>query len=271
MNKKNSVNADIKLIRVGSQWKWGESGALGTLQDAVRQSAASKFFRNKTPIPTETWRDLRGAAHALAFVSAGAIHTELLNDLMGGLDKIISEGGSVADFNAQFDDLVDKFGWALKGGGKAWRARLIVQMNTASAYSIANAIEAKQNIGVRPYASWELGGSKVHRASHVAESSKKIAVSLYSVYYASHQFPLGFGCACFWRTWSAEGARQAGYKIAMDAPLVPGVIDDGFGGDRLKTYLESLRPGDVPAAQAQWWDKAMAQVSGAFDRLRMWL
>ena len=259
----------VKLRRVGAkQWQWGENGTVGTLQEAIAQARASQFFRRKTPVPTQAWDDMQGVAHALAFVSAGAMQTELLNDLKAAIDEIISGNGTIAVFKEKFSEIVDNSGWQLKGGGKAWRAKLIVQMNVASAYAIANAIEAKENQARRQYASWELGGSMVHRPLHVAESKKKVAVLVGSAYYTRHQFPLGYGCNCFWKTWTKEDAIAAGYTVQDDAESAEGVIEKGFGGDRLKTYLESLHPADVPQVQKSWWEKAIGAVKTAFDKVR---
>lgn len=257
-----------KLINTDGQWRWSGNGTPGTLQNAMLQSAAVKFFKNKTSLPTQTWRDIHGAAHATAFVSAGAMQTELLNDMKAALDQIVAGGGNVGDFVDQFPDLTKKYGWGLRGNtDEAWRARLIVEMNVNTSFAIANALEARQNYIKRPYASWELGDSKEHRPLHVDESRKKIAVALGSDYYQTHQFPLGFGCRCWWKTWSKSAALKAGYSIKDNADAPPDVIDPGFGGDRLQAYLDSLKPSDVPAAQAAWWSQAIGSVKSAFAKI----
>ncbi|PIE57146.1 MAG: hypothetical protein CSA34_00445, partial [Desulfobulbus propionicus] len=95
---------------------------------------ATRFFRDKLNIPTETWDELEGAAHAKAFTSAGAWQSDLLADLRRMVDKAVAGGMDIRAFREQFLPLVKKYGWQLQGGGPAWRADLIWRTNITTAY-----------------------------------------------------------------------------------------------------------------------------------------
>ena len=59
---------------------------------------AISFFRDKLNMPTRRWNDLAGEMHARAFVVAGAMKADLLEDLRAAVDKAISQGTTLAEF-----------------------------------------------------------------------------------------------------------------------------------------------------------------------------
>ena len=80
------------------------SGARQQFQEQI------DFFRRKLNLPTKTWRDIQLAAHDRAFVVAGAMKADLLNDLRKAVGQAV-EGGSFGAFRKQFDEIVAKHGW----------------------------------------------------------------------------------------------------------------------------------------------------------------
>jgi uncharacterized protein with gpF-like domain len=98
---------------------------------------AIEFFRKKLNVPTATWKDLWKAMHARAFSVAGAMKTELLEDLREAVNKGITEGTTLAEFRKGFDDIIQKHGWIYKGG-RAWRTAVIFNTNLSVAYSVGH-------------------------------------------------------------------------------------------------------------------------------------
>jgi uncharacterized protein with gpF-like domain len=92
------------------------------------------FFRSKTNIPTQTWKDLWKGMHSRAFSVAGAVKEDLISDLRGAVDKGIADGTTLATFRKDFDEIIQNSGWIYKGG-KGWRTAVIFNTNLSVAYS----------------------------------------------------------------------------------------------------------------------------------------
>ena len=104
------------------------------------------FFLRKANLPSETWRDIQKAAHDRAFVVAGVLKADLLNDLRKAVDQAV-KGASIDEFRKQFDDIVAKRGWTGWTGegsaaGQAWRTRVIYQTNITTSYAAGRRAQA---------------------------------------------------------------------------------------------------------------------------------
>ena len=95
---------------------------------------AIEFFRQKLNLPTQTWKDIWQGAHSRAFVVAGAIKEELIEDLRAAVEKGLVEGAMLNEFRKDFDNIVQKHGWKYKGAA-AWRTAVIFNTNISVAYS----------------------------------------------------------------------------------------------------------------------------------------
>lgn len=91
------------------------------------------FFRQKLNLPTSTWRDIMTSAHDRAFVVAGAMKADLLNDLRAAVDAAIA-GETLEAFRRRFDEIVARHGWDYRGP-RNWRTRVIYQTNLATSYA----------------------------------------------------------------------------------------------------------------------------------------
>jgi len=91
------------------------------------------FFRQKQNLGTRAWTDIWQEQHDRAFVVAGAMKRELLNDFRESVDQVIAEGLTLQEFQNQFDDIVAKHGWQFNGG-RNWRARVIYDTNLRTSY-----------------------------------------------------------------------------------------------------------------------------------------
>ena len=110
------------------------------------------FFRGKLGnlVPTATWTDLWKSQHDRAFMVAGAMKADLLADMARAVDAAISEGKSIQWFRANFDEIVEKHGWAYRGE-RSWRSRVSAAQITAGIH-------------------WPLGSSAVRQARAVCSA-----------------------------------------------------------------------------------------------------
>jgi len=98
------------------------------------------FFRQKQNLPTERYDDILKEAHDRAFVVAGAMKADLLNDLRKAVDKAIAEGKTIDWFRKEFEAIVQKHGWEGWTGsdtkaGRDWRTRVIYKTNLSASYA----------------------------------------------------------------------------------------------------------------------------------------
>ena len=127
------------------------------------------FFRQKINLPTATWTDIWQAMHTKAFVVAGAIKADLIQDLRDAVDRAISEGTTLEEFRKAFDDTVARHGWSYKGG-RNWRSRLIFETNIRTAYAEGRwqQMTDPELLKVRPYLLYRHGDSRHPRPHHLA-------------------------------------------------------------------------------------------------------
>ena len=98
---------------------------------------AIAFFKQKLNLPTRTWKDIWKAMHARAFVVAGAMKEDLIQDLRDAVEKGIADGMTLSEFRKDFDGIIEKTGWKYRGG-KAWRTAVIFNTNLSTAYAIGS-------------------------------------------------------------------------------------------------------------------------------------
>lgn len=236
---------------------------------------AIKFFRQKVNIPTKRWDDLSGTMHAKAFTVAGAMKADLIMDLRGAVDKAISEGTTLAQFRKDFDAIVEKSGWAYKGG-RDWRTRVIYGTNLRTAYQAGRHQQMTDPavVKMRPYWQYRHGGSPNPRLEHLDWNGMVLAHD--DPFWGSHYPPNGWGCKCRVVTLSRRDMKKLGKEGPDKAPKieyreykdregnirkVPKGIDPGWDYNvgeasglprTAKTYMEKLRnvPADLGAAMA---------------------
>jgi hypothetical protein len=92
-----------------------------------------RYFGEKLNVPTDSYRDISGAEHDAAFVVAGA-KGAVLNDLRKAVDRAIAEGTTLEQFRREFEDVVQRTGWAFRGGS-AWRSQVIWDTNLRTSYA----------------------------------------------------------------------------------------------------------------------------------------
>jgi len=235
---------------------------------------AIAFFRGKVNIPTRRWNDLWQGMHARGFMSAGAMKDELLCDLRGAVDKAIAEGTTIAQFRKDFDALVQKHGWAYKGG-RGWRTRVIYDTNIRQAYNAGR--EAQINAPglkkLKPYSLYRHGDSINPRPKHLAWDG--LVLPSDDPWWDTHTPMNGWGCKCKKFAVGKRDLEKMGKSGPDKAP------DDGTyqwtdKQGRTHTIPNGIDPGfDYNVGQAAWGrqisEKAMtdwqAKGAAAWERL----
>lgn len=213
---------------------------------------ASAFFRDKLNIPTMAYDDLESAAHAKAFVSAGAYHADLLAELRSMTDRAIAGGMDIREFRKQFRPLVERYGWQLKGGGNAWRSDLVWRTNISTAYQAGRWQQFAA--GGIEYLKYVHNDSVRHpRPHHVAMDGTVLPRT--DAFWSKNYPPNGWGCKC--RAVAAlsgeiqnAGGRPEGWEKMADSgwDYNVGTAGEEMGYRALTEKLEKL-PNDI----ARFW------------------
>lgn len=180
-------------------------------------SEAIEFFREKVPIPTERWNDLRQGMHARGFMVAGAMQSDMLVDFHTALDKAISEGTTLEDFRKDFDNIVSRYGWTYNGS-RGWRTRLIYETNIKTAHAAGRwkQMTDPDVVRLRPYLVYRHGDSDNPRPEHLAWDG--LALPADDPWWATHYPPNGWGCSCFVQTASERDLEKMGKDGPDTAP-----------------------------------------------------
>lgn len=210
-------------------------------------AAAVDFLRGKGNIPTAAWTDIWQAQHDRAFVVAGAMQADLLDDLRGAVDSAVEAGTTLQQFRKEFDALVKRHGWSYKGG-RNWRTRVIYDTNLRQAYNAGRERqmadpELQQQ---RPYGLYKHSDAVEHpRPEHQAWDN--LALPLADPWWETHSPSNGWGCKCKKFMLSERDLQRRGLTVGSAPPLeleektvgsrgpsprtvtVPKGIDPGFG------------------------------------------
>lgn len=160
------------------------------------------FFRAKLKLPTAAWDDIWQSAHDRAFVVAGAMKADLLNDLFQAVDKAISTGTSLETFRKDFRQIVAKngwHGWTGEGstGGEAWRTRVIYETNLRSSYAAGrwSQLSDPRLQKLMPY--WEyVHNDSVFNPRPLHLSWNGLTLLATHAFWKTHFAPNGWGCRC---------------------------------------------------------------------------
>lgn len=211
-----------------------------------------RFFRQKLNLGTRAWTDIWEAQHDRAFVVAGAMKEDLLNDLRDAVDRVISEGITLEMFKKDFLTIVSRNGWSGWTGegtpaGEAWRARVIYDTNLRTSYAAGRLVQMKAIANELPYWRYRHNDSVEHpRPEHLAWDG--LVLRSDDPFWQTHYPPNGWGCKCYVEPLDAADLKQLGKAGPDQAPpielqekvvgangpsprrvLTPKGIDPGFG------------------------------------------
>lgn len=195
------------------------------------EQMAALELRLANKVPTATWQDLRRAEHEHAFVVAGAIKADLLDDIGTETLRAIGEHRSIAKFREEFRQIVAKRGWHGWTGegtakGEAWRTKVIYRTNMATSYAAGRMAQ----IVAANYKYWiyKHGNSVEPRLQHLAWDG--LALPPDHEFWKTHAPPNGWGCTCrIAGAISERGIIAAGGDPAKTLPADWQAIDPKTG------------------------------------------
>ncbi|MDT3668998.1 MAG: phage minor head protein [Aromatoleum sp.] len=231
------------------------------------------FFRDKLNLPTEAWDDIWQAAHDRAFVVAGAMKADLLQDLREAVDKAIATGTTLETFRKDFRELVARRGWSGWTGegtkaGEAWRTKVIYETNLRTSYAAGRwaQLTAADLVEHRPYWRYVHNDSVLHpRPFHKRWGDMRLTLPHDHPFWQTHFPPNGWGCRC--RVTAVTGPKKgdateppAGWNARDTAGNIPG-IDKGWAyapgaslGELRATVEQKLQKLDPALGAALWAD-----------------
>lgn len=209
------------------------------------------YFRQKLNLPTQAWTDIMKSPHDRSFVVAGAMVSDLLEDMCQEVDKAIAGKSTLEDFRAGFDDIVARHGWDYKGG-RNWRTRVIYQTNLQTSYAAGRyqQLTDPDMLKARPYWRYRHSDSVLHpRPQHLAWNGLILRAD--DPWWQTHYPPNGWGCQCTVYGVSEKELREKYGKNGPDtAPAIQYVEQDTPDG-----------PVSVPDGIDYGWDYAPGQAN----------
>lgn len=181
---------------------------------------AIAFFRSKLNLGTRAWTDLWRDQHDHAFVVAGAMKAELVEDFRNAVDKAIAGGTTLEAFRRDFDSIVAQHGWAYKGG-RNWRTRVIYDTNLRTAYQAGRfkQLSDPDLLASRPYWRYQHSDLVQHpREEHLALDG--LVLRHDDPFWQTWFPPNGWGCRCSVHAESERTLRRLGKDGPDQAPQI---------------------------------------------------
>lgn len=213
------------------------------------------FFLKKLSLPSERWDDIKLSAHDRAFIVAGVMKADLLNDLRQAVEEAIAAGDTLQDFRSKFQAIVSKHGWTGWTGegskaGQDWRTKVIYRTNMAASYAAGRwqQLNDPELIARRPFWRYIHNDSVVHpRPDHKDWGDAGLTLRHDHPFWQTHFPPNGWGCRCRIKAVRSPGEQDsteppAGWNDKDGKGLLPG-IDKGWDyapGANTETELADL-------------------------------
>ena len=214
-----------------------------------------EFLRRKLALPSERWDDIKKAAHDRAFIVAGAMKADLVDDLRTAVVKAAEQGTGIEAFRRDFAAIVQKHGWHGWTGegsqaGEAWRTKVIYQTNMATSYAAGRyrQLTDLHFLKLRPYWRYVHDDSVAYpRPLHALWGRQRLTLRHDHPFWKTHFPPNGWGCHCRVTPVVAPDASDAteppqGWNERNAKGNLPG-IDKGFDyafGAHAKRPLKSF-------------------------------
>jgi hypothetical protein len=218
---------------------------------------AIAFFKQKTAIPTKSWRDVWDAAHSKTFMVAGANKQAIVDDFQKAIAKALESGTTLADFQKDFDQIVKTHGWSYKGE-RGWRTKTIFETNLSTAYAAGRyaQLTAPDTLATFPYWQYNHSGAVHPRVEHLAWNGLVLRAD--DPFWDTNYPPNGFRCGCFATPVSGPGLRRQGKSGPDTAPNLdqvgtdqPRGVDPSFAYNPGKAWLTQTAPGPVAVSADQ--------------------
>ncbi|ETD85776.1 phage minor head protein [Rhodobacter capsulatus] len=207
------------------------------------EQVAAFRLRLRNLVGTTRWDDISGPMHDRAGMVAGAIKQDLIADILGAVDRSLTEGTGLEVFRRDFRAIVEKHGWHGWTGegtakGEAWRTKVIWKTNISTSYAAGR--WAQLNAKGFKFLVYRHSHAEHPRLQHLAWDGLILPID--HPFWQSHFPPNGWGCGC-----SVRGAMSMAMAIRL-------------GGDPAKTLptdwaMPDPRTG-APKGIDRGWDHA---------------
>lgn len=215
---------------------------------------AINHFRKKLKVPTHSWDDMLGEAHAKGFTVAGATKADVLSDLNNAIEKALTNGTTITDFRRDFDKTVQDNGWKYKGK-RGWRTRVIYDTNLRTAHMAGKWEQFQRLKTARPFLQYQTAGDERVRPEHGAWNG--IILSIDDAWWSTHYPPNGWGCRCTVRSLNQRQIDRDNLQVTNQAPALNPT-------ERINPSTGEIY-GDVPKGIDVGWDYNVGQSSLAPD------
>lgn len=201
----------------------GEDAPAFAEPDFTRQEFREQiaFLMQKRGKPTRVWTDAMHGDHDRSFVVAGVTDMAMLEEFHAA----VIEGARSYDikaFAAEFDRLVETYGWGYKGG-RNWRIRTIFETNIRTSYMAGRLKQMRDPdmVKLRPYWMYVHADSRVPlnpRELHVAWDGMVLMWDdpWWDIYFP----PNDWKCSCGVHSLSASQLRRLGKTGPDPAPEI---------------------------------------------------
>lgn len=238
------------------------SGTVSALDLPFEEAIA--YLKNKTNATSQHWTDIWQRANARAFTVAGGASEALVEDFRREIERALETGSTLAEFKAQFNEIVARHGWQ-HTGSPGWRATVIYETNLSMAYSAGRYAQQMEpeTLAAFPYLQYNHSGARHPRLEHLVLDG--ITLRADDPFWDTHYTPNGWGCGCWIASVSESGLRRQGKSGPDEAPViqyrdwtnpktgevhqVPTDIDPGFDYNPGKMW-QSIDTSGAPAARS---------------------
>ena len=223
------------------------------------------YLKQKTNLPTQSYKDITSRQHDRAFVVAGAMKADLLNDLHNAVNKAVADGQSFQEFQNSFDEIIAKHGWLNDQDGKykAWRAKIIYQTNLKTSHAAGRykQMTTPEMLKLRPY--WRYRHNTIENPRIQHEKWNNLVLPVDDAFWRVNFPPNGYGCNCTIEAINERQLRAMGKTQPDEAPA----FDDGERSDFNSAPGEAWFPDldKYPEPIAKAFVKETMQ-DGIFDR-----
>ena len=180
-----------------------------------------EFLTQKRPKPTRVWTDAMQGTHDRAFVVAGVTDMAMLEEFQAAIIDA-ARGSDIKDFAAEFDRLVERYGWEYKGG-RNWRIRTIFETNIRTSHMAGRLKQMRDPDMVKAMPFWQYVHAETRmplnpRPLHVAWDGMVLRWDdpWWDVYFP----PNDWKCSCGVRALSKGQLQRLGKSGPDKAPAI---------------------------------------------------
>jgi SPP1 gp7 family putative phage head morphogenesis protein len=192
---------------------------------------AIAYLRDRLAISDTDWQALLQAADETARRIVDDTVSSMRKDLMTAINAIFEAGGTVKDFQAQYETITERHGWATDAGKPGWHSELVWRMEAFGARAAGRWEQAQRLNRAAPHLGYcfryVTAGDHRVRDSHAKMHG--IILPVDHPYWHTHFPPNGFNCRCLPTIVSRRDLVRYGWTITPDSdPRLSVPPDPGF-------------------------------------------